>query len=122
MTAFEIIKFAEAAGIELWVEGERLRYRSPQQPDLELLSLVIQHKSEIVKLLERDTMLPRLPWQLERLVEAACSGALVVNVHGVPDTARYVMAWAATYMVSSQRDEPLRRLWEVYQAWQTTKN
>lgn len=122
MTAFDIIKFAEAAGLELWLEGERLRYRSPQQPDPELLNLVIQHKPEIVKVLESKTMLPRLPWQLERLVNAASNHLLTFTLSGIPDVNRYVQAWACSYLASSQRDEALKRLWEVYALWQQTTN
>lgn len=65
--------------------------------------------------------LPRLPWQLEQLVKAACNGALTLNLRGVPDTTRYVMAWACSYL-TSDKEESQKRLWEVYQAWQSAKN
>jgi hypothetical protein len=61
--------------------------------------------------------LPRLPWQLERLVSAASSNVLTVELPGVPDVPRYTVAWAASYL-TGDRDEALRRLWEVYSAWQ----
>lgn len=122
MSVIDIIKFAEAAGLELYLEGERLRYRSPHQPDPELLNLIIENKSEIVKVLEFKAMLPRLPWQLERLVDAASNRALHISLHGVPDTSRYVLGWACSYLTSSQREEALKRLWEVYGQWQQAKN
>ncbi|MDQ3398470.1 MAG: hypothetical protein M3511_12025 [Deinococcota bacterium] len=59
---------------------------------------------------------PRLPWQLERLISAASSGCLEATVPGVPDVGRYTLAWAASYL-TSDRDEALRRLWEVHKAW-----
>jgi hypothetical protein len=117
MKGSDIIKAARVAGLELYLEGERLRYRSPYPPDPVLLNLMIQHKVDIVKLLEQQIMLPRLPWQLRRLVVAASSGTLDIPICGVPNTARYVMGWACEYLVSSQPEEPLKRLWEVYEQW-----
>jgi hypothetical protein len=122
MNAREVIKFVEAAGMELYLDGERLRYRSPSQPDLQILNLIVENKQDIIKALESKTMVPRLPWQLERLIEAAINNTLHIQVRGVPDPSRYVQAWACSYLVSSQRDEALRRLWEVYEQWQQNKN
>ena len=122
MTANDIIKYVESAGLELYLEGERLKYRSPSQPDSQILNLIIENKQGIVEVLTKRSMVPRLPWQLERLVSAACDGALHIQVRGIPDPSRYVQSWALTYFTSSQRDEPLRRLWEVYQVWQQSKN
>jgi TubC N-terminal docking domain len=122
MNAREVIKFVESAGLELYLDGERLRYRSPQQPDPELLNLIIENKQDIIKALESKTMVPRLPWQLERLVTAAGSGALHIQFTGVPDPSRYVTAWALTYFTSSQRDEAMKHLWEVYGQWQQGTN
>jgi hypothetical protein len=121
VNADDIIKFAEAAGLELWLESGRLRYRSPQQPDPELLNLVVRNKLEIVRLLEQKVTIPRLPWQLERLVSAASSNALTFTMQGIPEPNRYVMAWACTYL-ASDKVEALKRLWEVYEQWQRSKN
>lgn len=65
--------------------------------------------------------LPRLPWQLERLVSAASSDALpkgTVSLSAglVPDLSSYVLAWAAAYL-TGDTTEPLRRLWEAHRAW-----
>jgi hypothetical protein len=117
MTASDLVKAAQGAGLELYLEGAQLRYRSLHSPDPMLLNLVTQHKADIRTFLEQQTMLPQLPWQLRRLVVAASSGSLDVSLRGVPNTAHYVMAWACEYLVSRQRDEPLKRLWEVYTQW-----
>jgi TubC N-terminal docking domain len=117
MNASDLVKAAQEASLELYLEGERLRYRSPHRPDPMLLNLVTQHKADIMTLLEQQTMLPQLPWQLRQLVIAACSGVLDISLRGVPNTSHYVMAWVCEYLVSSQRDEPLKRLWEVYAQW-----
>lgn len=65
--------------------------------------------------------LPRLPWQLERLVSAAASGVLpdgtvMLSAGPVPDLGRYVLGWGCAYLVSD-RGEAERRLWQVYRAW-----
>lgn len=68
-----------------------------------------------------DTV-PRLPWQLERLVSAAACNQLpkdpVMLVSGlVPNLNRYTLGWAAAYLVSD-RQEALSRLWQVRRVWQ----
>lgn len=67
---------------------------------------------------ETDT-LPRLPWQLERLLSAAASNVLTVELPGVPDVPRYALAWGCAYL-TGDRSEALSRLWQVYRAWQST--
>lgn len=68
-----------------------------------------------------STTLLHLPWQLERLVSAASSGVLpetVMLATGlVTDLNRYVLGWAASYLVGD-RAEAERRLWEAHRAWQ----
>ncbi len=63
------------------------------------------------------TTLPQLPWQLERLLSAASSNVLTVDLPGVPDAGRYTLAWGCSYL-TGDRDESLSRLWAVYRAWQ----
>lgn len=61
---------------------------------------------------------PGLPWQLERLIRAASlDDPLRVDVRGVLDPNRYVMAWGCAYL-TGDRDEAVRRLWLAYRAWQ----
>jgi hypothetical protein len=72
------------------------------------------------ELRNKSETLPRLPWQLERLISAACADVLpetVVLPSGlVTDLGRYVRAWGCTYLVSDCQ-EAERRLWQVYRAW-----
>lgn len=68
----------------------------------------------------------RLPWQLERLVSAACADVLPKDMTKlssglVPDLNRYVLGWGCTYLVSD-RTEAERRLWEAHRAWQGVVN
>ncbi len=65
---------------------------------------------------------PRLPWQLERLISAACADVLpkdpvMLSSGLVTDLGRYVLAWGCAYLVSD-RIEAERRLWQVYRVWQ----
>lgn len=62
--------------------------------------------------------LARLPWQLERLVHAASSNVLELELRGVPDPNRYVLGWAAVYLTGDQ-EAALSRLWQVRYAWQS---
>lgn len=64
---------------------------------------------------------PRLPWQLERLVSAACGdvlpqGTVKLTSGLVPDLSRYVLGWGCSYLVGD-RAEAERRLWEAHRAW-----
>lgn len=68
-----------------------------------------------------DTI-PRLPWQLERLVNAASSGLLPDGAVQLPesltsDLNSYVLTWSATYLTTSDREHCLSRLWAAYRAW-----
>ena len=64
---------------------------------------------------------PRLPWQLERLISAACADALPQGTVTLPsgfvtDLNRYVLGWGCSYLVSD-RAEAERRLWQAHRAW-----
>ena len=66
--------------------------------------------------------LPRLPWQLERLISAACAdvlpkGTVTLSSGLVTDLGRYVLVWGCSYIIGD-RTEAARRLWEAYRAWQ----
>lgn len=69
---------------------------------------------------ENTDTLPHLPWQLERLLSAAGSSVLEIELPGVQDVTRYTMAWGCAYL-TGDRDEALRRLWQVYRAWEGVK-
>lgn len=65
---------------------------------------------------------PRLPWQLERLVSAAHSdqlpkGTVTLPAGFIPDLNRYTLGWAAAYL-TGDRTEALSRLWQARRAWQ----
>ena len=103
----------------------KLTYRSAAPIDAETLKNLKTRKAELlrdllsVEMLCENTLdtLPRLPWQLERLVSAASCNALELELRGVPDPNRYTLAWAAAYL-TGDRDEALSRLWQVRRAWQ----
>lgn len=74
-----------------------------------------------VTLPTKPDTLPRLPWQLERLLSAASSGVLTAGLPGVPDVPDYTLSLGCSYLVGD-RDEATRRLWQVYEAWQGRLN
>ena len=121
-TAREALLLAQTEGIELWVEGDRIRYRSPHHPSPELLELLRRKKSELVPLLG-GRRIPPLPLELRPLVRAASSGLLAraafLPSGMVPDLGRYVCAWCAAYLVgdSSGASEAIARLLEARRAW-----
>jgi hypothetical protein len=118
MTAQELIKQLNSTGMQLYLDGEQLKYRSPKEPDPNLLNLIRENKLDLIQLLQKQTTIPRLPWQLERLIAAACSGVLVLDIRGIPDTKRYVQAWGCEYLVGDKA-ESQKRLWEIYAHWQS---
>ena len=66
--------------------------------------------------------LPRLPWQLERLVSAAASnqlpqGTVKLPSGLVPNLNLYTLGWAAAYL-AGDRAEALSRLWQARYVWQ----
>lgn len=70
----------------------------------------------------KSDTLPRLPWQLERLISAACAdvlpqGTVTLGSGLVPDLGRYVLGLGCTYL-TGDGTEAERRIWEVYRAWQ----
>ena len=117
-SAYDLIEQAMQRGAVIYADAGKVRIRGVSKLPAPLIEKIKERRDDVLAVLT----VPRLPWQLERLVTAASSGALSVSVQGVPDTTRYVQAWACEYLASSQRDEPLRRLWEVYEQWQQSKN
>ena len=102
----------------------KLTYQSAAPLDAETVALLQTHKDDLLKDLIVSDSVPRLSWQLERLVSAACADALpkgTANLPSglVPDLNRYVMGWGCSFLISD-RTESERRLWEVYGAWQGT--
>ena len=121
-TSREILLRAQTEGIELWVEGDRVRYRCPHRPSSELLELLRQKKTELIPLLEGRGV-PPLPRELVPLVRAASSGLLAraafLPSGMVPDLGRYVCAWCAAYLIGdrSSRPQAIAQLQEARRAW-----
>ena len=109
-----LIQQVSQHGAAIYAAAGRVKIRGVEKLPSPLLEQLKNNRDDVLALLT----VPRLPWQLERLTEAASSGALDITAPGIPDTARYVTAWAATYLISSQRDEALKCLWELYELWQ----
>jgi len=52
VNAAEILDRATSAGIEIFLIGDRVRMRAPQQPPVDLLEAMRQHKAELLALLD----------------------------------------------------------------------
>lgn len=116
--ARSLIEQVTQHGAVIYADAGKVRVKGASKLPTPLLEQLKERRDDVLALLT----VPRLPWQLERLVNAAASSALVVSVPGIPNAASYVTAWASSYLVSAQRDEALFRLWRVYGLWGETKN
>lgn len=94
----------------------KLTFKSAAPLDAETLALLKNHRDDLLKDLTAPDTLPRLPWQLERLLSAAGSGVLTADLPSVPDVPRYTLAWGCSYL-TGDRAEAERRLWQVYRIW-----
>jgi hypothetical protein len=100
----------------------KLAFRSEAPMGADTLALLKEHKAGLLRDLILPDTVPRLPWQLDGLVNAAASGVLDAEVPGVPDVPVYVMGWACAYLTGrGDHAEALRRLWEVYRAWEARR-
>lgn len=111
----------EQQGVQL---EPKLTFKSSLPLDAETLATLQANKAELLRDLTAPDSLPRLPWQLERLLGAAASDLLPKDTVAlpsglVPNLNPYVLAWAASYL-TGDRDEALRRLWEAHRAWRGT--
>ncbi len=114
MNTHDLLQDLERKGVTL---EAKLTFTSTAPLDAGTLAALKAHKTALLKDLTAPDSLPRLPWQLERLVSAASSDNLEAAVPGVPDVNRYVMGWACSYL-TGDREESLKRLWAVHRAWQ----
>jgi TubC N-terminal docking domain len=112
----QLIHSLQSRGITLTVKDESVILKPKESVTPEIVATVRERKAEIIARLS----VPRLPWQIERLLRAASDGVLNVSLRGVPDATRYVMAWAVSYIIGD-REEALRRLWAVYGQWEESK-
>lgn len=117
MTAHELLADLKARGVVLEPKGDTLRVAPQAALTDELRQTIRANKPALLALLVPPQTLPCLPWQLERLLSAAASSVLHCEMRGVPDVNSYVLAWGASYL-TGDRDEALRRLWQVYAACQ----
>ena len=108
-----ILHTLERHGLTLSVERGRLRVAPSSELTPELRQALRENRDDLVALLT----VPRLPWQLERLLSAASSGLLTFTLRGVPNVNSYVTGWGCVYLMGD-REEALERLWAVYRAWQ----
>lgn len=115
MSPAALIAGLASRGVSVTLDGDSLLVRPASKLDAGARALLAAHKPALVAYL--SSSIPSLPWQLERLVSAAANGVLRAEVAGVHDVSRYVLAWACAYL-TGDRDEALRRLWEVHAAWQ----
>ena len=118
--ALHLIAELAKHGVSVSVSGDKLKLSGTQAPPPELLELFHKHKDALRVCLEDKGKVPRLPWQLERLIRATCQGEVSVNLRGVHDPNRYTLAWAAEYLCGDRR-EALSRLWEIHDVWQAKR-
>lgn len=113
----------EAQGVTLI---PKLTFQSATPLDAGTLELLNTYKAELLKDLVAPGCIPRLPWQLERLLAAANCDVLpqgLVRLEGgiVFDFQKHVLTGAATYLIGD-REEALKRLWQAHRAWQGGSN
>ena len=96
MTAEELLSYLQSQGVEVWVEGDKLRYRGMQWtlPPM-LISLLRKHKSELLVLLQnrsakKTALFPlsstqKAFWYLYQLNSASVAyvGSLAVRLRGL---------------------------------------
>ncbi len=65
----------------------KLTFKSEKRLDANMLAFLQAHKGELL----RELTAPAYPWQLERLVSAASSNVLEIELRGVPGPNRYTL-------------------------------
>lgn len=108
----------EQRGVKL---APKLTYQSSTPLDADTLALLKSNKADLLRDLTAPDAVPRLPWQLERLLAAASNGSLpagtvTLEAGLVTDLNGYTLAWGAAYLVGDQA-EALRRLWQAHRVW-----
>lgn len=95
MTAEEVLSYLSRQGIELWVDGDKLRYRGVKRTlPPPLVALLRQHKAELQRLLRERKLNPAAPFPLSSTQKAfwflyqlnptgsAYIGSLAVSLRG----------------------------------------
>jgi len=122
MTAAELLRDLTAKGVRVTPNGDKLKLKAAAPLDAVTLELIRHHKPDLLRLLTGEQTIPRLPWQLESLLRAAASGLLpdgtvTLEAGQTHDLNRYVLAWAASYLIGD-REHALKHLWAARRAWQ----
>lgn len=115
--AQSLIAEVQEYGATIYADAGKVRVKGVSKLPAPLIEKIKERRDDVLAVLT----LPRLPWQLERLLTAASSHALSFTMPGIPDANRYTAAWACAYL-AGDRDEALKRLWQVYEAWQGSVN
>lgn len=115
--AQHLIAEVQKHGATIYADAGKVQIKGASKLPAPLVEKIKERRDDVLAVLT----IPRLPWQLERLLSAASCGVLNVSLRGVPDSTRYTLAWSACYLVGD-RGEALKRLWEVYALWQESKN
>ena len=136
MLDFEALQILlEARGVILEVNAKgNISITANPELEPELLEAVRTHKPRFLQILGKPEtpsteltarVLPRLPWELERLVSAAGNATLpdgsIYTPKGIITNLNlYVLAWAAAYLTGATEDARTH-LWEAWYAWQGNK-
>jgi hypothetical protein len=115
--AHHLISEVQTYGATIYADAGKVRVKGASKLPTPLIEKIKERRDDVLAVLT----VPRLPWQLERLISAASSGVLSFTLSGVPDVNRYSAVWACAYL-TGDKDEALKRLWEVYEAWEQNRN
>lgn len=113
MSPDRLVASLASKGVEL---EPKLRYRAPGPLSEDALESLHVNKQDLLRHMILRESIPRLPWQLEGLLRAASDNQLRIQIQGVPDPGRYVVAWGCAYLLGD-REQALERLWRVYREW-----
>lgn len=115
MTPVRLIAWLASKRIELVAQ---LKYKARAPVSDEVRRVLKAKQDDLLRHLVMQEAIARLPWQLDRLVRAAGAAQLKITIRGVNDVNAYVLAWAASYLISDQQ-EALKRLWAVHEVWRS---
>jgi hypothetical protein len=129
-TAREILSFVDRSGGKVWLEGNKLKYKVPQDRP-ELLETLKANLDMLMGFLEGQNTsktvqtLEALPQDLHALVRAASSGVLTkgtakLETGLVTDLERYVMAYACQ-ILTGDRQHALENLYAALRFWQGSR-
>jgi hypothetical protein len=112
--AQSLIAEVQKHGATIYADAGKVRVQGVSKLPTTLVEKIKERRDDVLAVLT----VPRLPWQLERLLAAASSHTLTFTMSGIPDVNRYVQAWACEYLVND-KEQALKRLWHVWN-WSKT--